>query len=139
MSHRGSRTRDRRSVTRRGFTLLEVIVVVTIIALLATLVAPRLLGNIDKAKQSKAQSEVNSIHQQVSIWLANNGRTTVSDDFELEMLTEGPDAVLDSEDLVDPWENPYRFAIDGSDFVIFSLGRDGQEGGEGYDGDIESR
>ena len=124
---------------RRGFTLLEIIVVVTIIALLATLVAPRLLGNIGRAKTRIAQSEAASIAQQVNIWMADNGTDRLPDDFELEMLTEGENQYLRPKDLTDPWDNPYQVIIpgvDGGEFSIMSLGADGEQGGEGDNADI---
>ncbi|HWB19898.1 MAG TPA: type II secretion system protein GspG, partial [Phycisphaerales bacterium] len=137
---RNQRTLSRASV--RGFTLLEIIVVVTIIAILATLIAPRILGNVDKAKIAKAKSEVNSIHQQVSIRLLDMGALTrVPDDFSLEKLTEGTDAVLKKGQLIDPWGHPYILRVPGAEgapFDIVSYGADGTENGEGYNTDIVS-
>ena len=125
---------------RRGFTLLEVIVVVTIIALLAAIVAPKLLGNIGKSKQKVANAEVASIAQQVNIWMADNGVSRLSDDFELEMLLEGDDPYLGkADDLLDPWDNPYVIEIPGEvnrEFDIVSYGADGQPDGTGEDADV---
>jgi general secretion pathway protein G len=126
---------------RRGFTLLEMIVVVTIIALLATLVAPKLLGNIGTAKRRKAQHSVESLSSQVQIWMANEGLSSLPRDFSLEMLTEGDDRVLNPDDLIDPWKNAYVIEIPGihnPDFDIVSYGEDGQPGGEGKAEDIRS-
>jgi general secretion pathway protein G len=128
----------------RGFTLLEIIVVVTIIALLATLIAPKLLGNIDKAKVAKAKAGVANIAQQVSIYMADNAGNGMSsrlpDDFELESLTQGESAVFKASDLIDPWGHPYMVVTPGevnmNGFDIVSYGADGQVGGEGYDADI---
>ena len=134
-------TRRTGRTLRRGFTLLEVIVVVTIIALLATLVAPRLLGNIGKAKGKIATTEVASIAQQVRLWMADNGESRLPEDFELEWLTEGNDPYLVPEDLLDPWDNPYVLINPGEvnlDFDIVSYGGDGQSGGEGESEDIIS-
>ncbi|MHC5113452.1 MAG: type II secretion system protein GspG [Planctomycetota bacterium] len=124
---------------RRGFTLLEIIVVVTIIALLATLVAPRLLGQVGKTKQKLAQSEVSSLYSQVNIWLLDNGYSTMPDDFELIMLTEGDDATIDPDDLVDPWDRDYVLIYPpekNKDFDIVSYGADGEPGGDGENADI---
>lgn len=138
MTHRHA-SRQRRQ-QRRGFTLLEVIVVVTIIALLATLVAPRLWKQIGGAKQRIAQSEVSSIAQQVKLWMVDNGYSRLPDDFELEMLTEGSDPYLAAEDLIDPWENPYVLVNPGekhqADFDVMSYGANGERGGEGEDEDV---
>lgn len=133
------RSRPHRAV-RRGFTLLEVIVVVTIIALLATLVAPRLWKQIGGAKQRIAQSEVASIAQQVKLWMVDNGYSRLPDDFELTQLTQGNDPYMDDEDLLDPWDTPYVLVNPGeknsADFDIVSLGADGERGGEGEDADV---
>jgi general secretion pathway protein G len=122
---------------RRGFTLLEIIVVVTIIALLATLVAPRLLGNVDRARASAAQNGVAQIAQQVSLYMLEHGSNRIPPDFNLEVLVE--ERLLRQRDLIDPWGNPYILRVPGvenPDFDIISYGADGQPGGEGYDADI---
>ncbi|UCD76931.1 MAG: type II secretion system protein GspG [Phycisphaerales bacterium] len=133
--HRGPLGRS-----RRAFTLLEVIVVVTIIALLAALVAPKLLINVEKSKRKIAQADVSSIAQQVSLYLLDNGMSKPSDDLDLEMLVEGPEPYLRAKDLLDPWGNPYviRTGIDAEnpDFDIVSYAADGLPGGEGDGEDI---
>ena len=124
---------------RRGFTLLEMIVVVTIIALLATLVAPKLLSNIGTAKIRKAEHAVNSIYQQVNVWMANEGLSTLPQDFDLMSLAEGDTRIFNEDDLVDPWSNPYELVVPGvvnPDFDIVSYGADGQPGGEDENADI---
>lgn len=132
-----SRLQRRSRDIRRAFTLLEVIVVVTIIALLAAIVAPRLLGNIGRSKHRIATSEVASIAQQVNVWCANANFSTPPDDFELDQLVQ--DGYLREKDLIDPWERAYMIIIPGDanpDFDIMSFGADGQPGGEGEDADI---
>ena len=124
---------------RRGFTLLEMIVVVTIIALLATLVAPKLLSNIGTAKIQKAKHAVNSIYQQVNVYMANEGLSTLPQDFDLMSLAEGETRIFNEDDLTDPWDNPYELVVPGvvnPDFDIVSYGADGQPGGEDENADI---
>jgi general secretion pathway protein G len=130
------RTRHRRS----AFTLLEVIVVVTIIALLATLVAPRVIRYIGSSKQKVAQAETSQIAKQVQLWCADNGHTKPPPNFELAMLLQGKDPYLNTEDdLVDPWGGQYVLVMPPTknvDFDIISYGADSKPGGEGDDADI---
>jgi general secretion pathway protein G len=134
----GSETR--RCRRRRGFSLIEVIVAVTIIAILAALVAPRLTRFLGQAKEKKAYADVTSLAQQVRLYMTEQGMSRLPVDFSLEMLLAGPDPYLDNrEQLIDPWGNPYAIIIPGEfniDFDIVSYGADGQPGGDGEDGDI---
>ena len=135
--HLARSSRKRRS--RRGFTLLEIIVVVTIIALLAAMVAPRLLGQVGKSKRKIAESDVQTIAQQVNLWMLNNGFDRLPSDFELELLASGDDRVLNEDELIDPWGNAYIVVFPpdvNPDFDILSFGADGQPGGEGDDADV---
>jgi general secretion pathway protein G len=133
-------SRQRRKHTRRAFTLLEIVVVVTIIALLATLVAPNLLSQIGKSKQRIAQAEVNSIAQQVKLWMVDNGYSQLPDDFDIIMLTETNPPLMREKDLYDPWERRYILVNPGeanpAEFDIWSYGNDGERGGEGEDADV---
>jgi len=133
---------ERRRRRRRGFSLLEVIVAVMIVAMLAALVVPRVLENIGRSKERIARAEVNSLANQVRLYLADNEMTRPSPDFDLEWLTEGPRPYLNNaNDLIDPWGNPYVIIVPGQyniDFDIVSYGADGQPGGEGEDADVIS-
>lgn len=128
-----------RRARRRGFTLLEIVVVVIIIALLATLVAPRVFDNIGRSKQRVAQSGVAQIAQQVSLYMADNGMSRLPPNFDLMALTEGSRPYLRPRDLIDPWGNPYEIVVPGQeniDFDIISFGADGVPGGEDEDADV---
>ncbi|MCI0675192.1 MAG: type II secretion system protein GspG [Phycisphaerales bacterium] len=128
------------AASRRGFTLLEIIVVVTIIALLAGIVMPKLLQHIGKSKQSIAKAEVASIAEQLQLYLAEYGMSMPTDDMDLDVLTMGSSPPLDADDLLDPWERLYFLRFPGqtnpSSFDVVSYGADGESGGEGENADI---
>lgn len=123
----------RRLQPRRGFSLLEVIIAVTIVALLATLVVPRLTRFLAGANEDKAVAEVNSIANTVKLYIAEETTGILTDDFSLEMLVEGENPYLNSpEELIDPWGNNYEIVIPGErnlDFDVVSHGPDGKPGG----------
>jgi general secretion pathway protein G len=131
--HRGPRR------IRRAFTLLEIIVVVTIIAILAGIIAPRLIGRIGQAKTNVAKAECSEIAKQVQLYLIDNGKTRPDTEMELSALTSGPTPYLKSTDLLDPWGREYLLIVPGehnTDFEVMSLGADGEQGGEGEDTDV---
>ncbi len=125
---------------RRAFTLLEVIVAVTIVAILAAVIAPRVGRFIGQANDKKARVEAASLANQVRAYLVEAGLSKIPEDFELEVLTEGDDPYLTSKtDLLDPWKNAYVILVPGRvnfDFDVMSYGSDGQPGGEGDAKDI---
>lgn len=128
-----TRIARRRLHARRGFSLLEVIIAVTIVALLATLVVPRLTRFLAGANEDKAVAEVNSIANTVKLYIAEETTGTLTDDFSLDMLVDGENPYLNSADeLVDPWGNNYEIVIPGErnlDFDVVSYGPDGKPGG----------
>jgi len=131
---------------RIGFTLIEIIVVVMIITVLATLIAPKLLSRVGSAKQAAAKANAVSIEMQVNLYTLDVGLTSPDDDFDLEVLIFSSDdgggpsgPYLSSRDLIDPWGTPFEIVIPGSDqrsFDIVSWGEDKEPGGEGMNEDI---
>ena len=131
-----------RSSNRRAFSLIEVIVAVMIVALLAALVVPRFAGLLRSSTRRTAQIEANALHRQVELFSIERSGGSLPDDVMLEELAEGEDPFLNStDDLVDPWNNPYVIVIPGDynlDFDVVSYGKDGQPGGEGDAEDVVS-
>lgn len=131
-----------------GFTLIEIMVVVFILGLLITLVAPRILGRTDEARQTKAAADVKAIEQALSLYKLDNGFFPTTEQGLEALVTRpttglvprrwNPEGYLEKVP-VDPWGTPYVFRSDGSTYVVLSFGADGAEGGEGISADIDSR
>ena len=131
------RTHNTPRHARRAFTLVEIIVVVTIIAVLAALIAPRLFGRLTWAKVRTAEAEVQAMETAVNLYLNDSGET-LNSSFDLAVLripaedgggSQGPYLQKD-EDLLDPWNNPYAIRVPGEvnyDFDIVSWGPDTEE------------
>ena len=132
-----SRRRPARRLQRRAFTLLEIIVVVTIIALLATMVAPRVLKWLGRANVNVAQAEVSKLAETVRLYLLDNNLSRPDTDMELDVLLEGDDPYLEkAEYLIDPWDRPYEIVVPGETNISFDIVSLGEDGELGTDDDI---
>ncbi|MBX3354729.1 MAG: type II secretion system protein GspG [Phycisphaeraceae bacterium] len=129
---RHSRRLKRRALRRRAFTLLEIIIAVTIVAILAALIVPRLTGFIGQAKNDRAKADAATLAQQVELYMTKNHLSTVPSDFSLEVLAEGePPMLRNRKQLLDPWGRPFTIRVPGVvnyDFDIVSAGEDGELG-----------
>jgi general secretion pathway protein G len=139
--------RNHHPIVRRGFTLLEIIVVVMIIAVLATLIAPKLLSRVGTAKHAAAQSKASAIAQAVELYHLESGLSKVQDDFDLELLLLPPDGggapggpfLQKKDDIIDPWGNNFEILVPGAvnySYDVISWGEDGEPGGEDINADI---
>jgi general secretion pathway protein G len=143
---------NRRSSTHpfrrsRGFTLIEIMVVVVILGILAALVAPAVIRRIDDAQIAKVKQDIRSIEAGLSLYRIDNFKYPTTDQ-GLEALVKQPDdpSVRNwkpggylSGLKQDPWGNNYLYAnpgTHGQEFDVYSLGADAQEGGEGVNQDI---
>ncbi len=136
---------------KKGFTLLEIIVVVFILSLLAAIVAPKIIGRTDDARIADAKVQIKNLETALKLFKLDNGFYP-STEQGLAALIEKPTTgqiptkyreggYLEQRKIpVDPWGNPYLYISPGlnGDFDIISYGADGKEGGEGKDADIES-
>ena len=138
---------NNKRIERHGFTLLEIIVVVMIIAVLATLIAPKLLSRVGTAKHAAAQSKASAIAQAVELYHLDMGLSKVQDDFDLELLLVPPDEggapggpfLQKTDDIIDPWGNSFEILVPGNvnySYDVISWGEDGEEGGEDINADI---
>lgn len=131
---------------RAGFTLLEVMVVIVILGVLASLVVPNLLGNKEKADRQKAISDIVALENALDMYRLDNGRYPTTEQ-GLEALIQQPANMADSRNYrtggyikrlpKDPWGNDYQYLSPGEKglFDVYTLGADGQENGEGAGAD----
>ena len=133
----------------RGFTLLEVMVVVVILGVLAMLVVPRIISRPEEARVAAAGQDIASVMQALRLYHLDNQRYPTTEQ-GLQALVQAPTTLplapnwnargyLDRLPK-DPWGQPLRYLYPGerSEVDVFSLGADGQPGGEGADADIGS-
>ena len=120
-----------------GFTLVELMVVIVIIGLLATVVVINVMPATDKAALTKARADIATLEQGVEMYRLNKLTYPASGEGLQAVVREGFVKRLPE----DPWGNPYQYVAPGRDgraFDIVSLGADGQEGGKDEDADIGS-
>lgn len=130
---------------RKGFTLLELMIVVVILGLLATLIVPKVVNYPDKVKKQKAAIEIRNILSALDMFHTDTGRYP-SNVEGLEILVKNPGNIENYnsdgyiEKTTDPWGNHYVYIYPGKNGKIDleSYGKDGQDGGSGLDADIES-
>ncbi len=133
----------------RGFTLIEIMVVVVIMGILAALVVPKLMGRTDDARLLAAKQDIATLMQGLKLYRLDNQRYPTTEQ-GLQALVARPvngpvpanwktGGYLDRLNK-DPWGNPYQYLLPGTrgEVDIFSLGADGQPGGVGNDADIGS-
>jgi general secretion pathway protein G len=131
----------------RGFTLIEIMVVLVIIGVLGALIVPNLIERIDDSKVTAAHTDINQLMQALKLYKIDNQRYPTSEQ-GLESLVRKPTSgpippnwKTYIEKLPnDPWNRPYQFLNPGvkGEIDVFSYGADGQPGGEGKNADIGS-
>ena len=135
----------------KGFTLLEIIVVVFILSILAAIVAPKIIGRTDDARIAEAKVQIKNFETALKLFKLDNGFYP-STEQGLEALIEQPmtgkiplkyreGGYLEQKTIpLDPWKNPYLYISPGvyGDFDLICYGADGREGGEGKDADIQN-
>lgn len=138
--------RKRPRTAEAGYSLLEILVALAIIASLAALVGPRLLGQVDKSKLTTAKVQINMLETALSTYYTELGLLPTSSE-GLEVLVTnihgdpkwaGP-YLSENVMPLDPWGMPYQYAPptqSGEVGTVFSLGADKQPGGSGLDADI---
>lgn len=137
------------SVTAResGFTFIEIMVVVAILAVMAALVVPRVMGRTDEAKRTAVKVQIRNFEAALQLYKLDNGGYPSSEQ-GLNALVEKPTAGAIpkrwkiggylQEIPEDPWGNPYKYVSPAprGDYAIVSFGTDGEAGGDGINADI---
>jgi general secretion pathway protein G len=120
-----------------GFTLIEIMVVLIIIAIMASFVVPSVINRPDQARFTKVKNDILTIESALDLYKLDNGNYP-SNDKGLESLIEDEDNLYLKRLPLDPWNEPYQYLNPGknSKIDIFSLGADSQIGGNGNDKDI---
>jgi len=132
-----------------GFTLIEIMVVVVILAVLGALVVPKILENVDKARVTRAQSDIRAIQTALDLYRLDNFKYPTTEQGLQALVKQPADPTITNYRSggylpslpKDPWNNIYQYAspgADGREFDIITYGRDGKPGGEGYDADIST-
>lgn len=135
--------------SERGFTLIEVLVVIFILSILAAIVAPKIIGRTDDARIAEAKLQIKNFETALKLFKLDNGFYP-STEQGLEALITKPTTgrippnyreggYLEQKKIpFDPWGNPYIYLCPGihGEYDIISYGADGKEGGEGKDSDI---
>lgn len=124
-----------------GFTLVELLIVIVIIGLLGSLVAPQMFGRIGTSKQATAKAQMQMFETAMDTYLLDVGEYP-KDLNELRASTvsgwQGP--YIRKELPLDPWNNPYHLSVPGPNgqaYLIQSFGKDGRQGGDGENSDIQ--
>ena len=138
-------------INNRGFTLLEIIVVVFILSILAAIVTPKIIGRTDDARIAEAKVQIKNFETALKLFKIDNGFYPDTEQ-GLEALINQPTTgnipqkyreggYLEQKTIpLDPWDNPYIYISPGiyGDFDLICYGADGREGGEGKDADIQN-
>ncbi len=134
------------SARQRGFTLIEIMVVVVIIGLLAAVVTQQVMGNVDTARVEKAKQDLRQLETSLDLYKLDN-LTFPTTEQGLDALVKKPadpnltnyrDGGYIKRNTSDPWKHPYHYEYPGThgEYDLYTLGADNQPGGEKSNADI---
>ena len=129
------KTRNPQRRRQRGMTLIEIMVVITILGLIMAAVGVAVIPRLEEAKRDTARLDIANIHNALKLYYTKKGKYPDTG--------TGLKALVDTQNLekvpTDPWGNEYVYMNEGGKPVLISYGADGTQGGEGSDADISSR
>jgi len=151
-----SHSSDANEVSRRrragrprasGFTLIEIMVVVIIIGLLAAVIIPEVIGKVDEARVAKTKQDIQSLETALTMFRLDNSKYPTTEQGVKALVVQPTDPSIRhwrpggyiQRVSKDPWGNDYQYVYPGThgkEYDLFSLGADGQPGGDGIDADI---
>jgi len=138
-----------RKIARKGFTMVELMAMLIIIGLLATLVVTKVAAQIEKARVTTTKANLKTLHQKVVEFKMDTTRYPTEEEGLMALIEQPSDVInypeggyLDQTAIPkDAWGNDFLYEVNpesGGAFRIVSYGADGEEGGEGYDKDLSS-
>ena len=145
--HSSAQRRPPRPAGQKGFTLIEIMVVVIIIGLLAAVIVPNLIDRVDQARATKAKADIQAIETALTMFRLDNSKYPTTDQGLQALVVQPTDPSIRhwrpggyiQRVSKDPWGNDYQYVYPGThgkEYDLFTLGSDGQPGGEGTAADI---
>jgi general secretion pathway protein G len=124
---------------RKGMTLIEIMIVLAIIGSIAALLLPNITGQLDKSKVKEAKIQMTQVVNALSMYYSDCGKYPQALDglakADANCSNWGPEPYY-KKSLKDPFGHDLIYSVEGSEYSLKSLGKDGREGGSGYDKDI---